>query len=155
MRRRNFILLAASAAIVGPRLAGAQSPSKTYRVGTLTAGLPLDEKSPDGAVLLKVLEQHGYVPGKNLAFEARGAAGQIGKLGEIIRAMKADGVDLFVTSGFPATLAPAGSRTYRRLSMSALAIRSPLISSTAWLVRAATSPGFRIMPRRSPASAST
>jgi putative tryptophan/tyrosine transport system substrate-binding protein len=105
MRRRNFISLAASAAIVGPRLARAQSPSKTYRVGTLTAGLPLDEKSPGGAVLLKVLEQHGYVLGKNLAFEARGATGQIGKLGEVIRAMKADGVDVFVTSGFPATLA--------------------------------------------------
>ena len=27
-------------------------------VGTLTAGLPLDEKSPAGATLLKVLEQH-------------------------------------------------------------------------------------------------
>ena len=76
MRRRNFISLAASAAIVGPRLASAQSSSKTYRVGTLTAGLPLDEKSPAGAMLLKVLEQHEFVPGKNLAFEARGATGQ-------------------------------------------------------------------------------
>jgi putative tryptophan/tyrosine transport system substrate-binding protein len=105
MRRRSFISLAASAVIVGPRPARAQSPSKTYRVGTVTAGLPLDEKSPGGAVLLKALEQHGYVLGKNLAFEARGAAGQKGKFYEIIREMKAHEVDVFVTSGFPVTLA--------------------------------------------------
>lgn len=105
MRRRDFISLAGSAALVGPRRARAQSSSKTYRVGTLTAGLPLDEKSPAGATLLKVLEQHGYVLGKNLAFEARGAAGKLDKLGEIIRGMKADQVDVFVTSGFPVTLA--------------------------------------------------
>lgn len=105
MRRRDFISLAVSAAIVGPRATHAQSSSKTYRVGTLTAGVPLDEKSPGGALLLEVLGQHGYVLGKNLAFESRGASGRIDKLGEIIRGMTADQVDVFVTSGFPVTLA--------------------------------------------------
>jgi putative ABC transport system substrate-binding protein len=105
MRRRDFISLVASAAIVAPLPARAQSASKTYRVGTLTAGLPLDEKSPGGATLLKVLEQRGYVLGKNLVLEPRGAAGQLGKLGDIIREMKANQVDAFVTSGFPVTLA--------------------------------------------------
>jgi hypothetical protein len=40
MRRRDFISLAVSAAIVGPRPTHAQSSSKTYRVGPLT---PLNE----------------------------------------------------------------------------------------------------------------
>jgi putative ABC transport system substrate-binding protein len=85
MLRRDFISLLAGAVIAGPRLAIAQTQSKVYRVGTLLPGPPVDEKSPLGAVLLKKLEQHGYTLGKNLAFEARGAGGQIRKLGEIIR----------------------------------------------------------------------
>jgi hypothetical protein len=48
-------------------------------------------------ILLKKLEQHGYTLGKNLAFEARGAGGQVGKLGEIVRAMKANQVDVGVS----------------------------------------------------------
>src|SRR6516164_735244 len=68
-------------------------------------GPPVDEKSPLGAILLQKLEQHGYALGKNLAFEARGAGGQISKLGEIVRSMKADQVDVIVAGGFPTTLA--------------------------------------------------
>jgi ABC-type uncharacterized transport system substrate-binding protein len=96
MLRRDFISLLASAVVAGPRLAIAQTPSKVYRVGTLLPGPPLDEKSPLGSILLQKLEQHGYSLGKNLAFEARGAGGQVSKLGEIVRGMKADQVDVIV-----------------------------------------------------------
>ena len=105
MLRRDFISLLGGAVIAGPRRAIAQTQSKVYRVGTLLPGPPLDEKSPLGVVLLKKLEQHGYALGKNLAFEAHGAGGQVGKLGEIVRAMKADQVDVFVVGGFPTALA--------------------------------------------------
>jgi putative tryptophan/tyrosine transport system substrate-binding protein len=88
-----------------PAPAIAQTTSKIYRVGSLSPGPPLDEKSPLGAILLQQLEQHGYTLGKNLAFEARGAAGQISKLGEIVRDMKAHQVDVIVAGGFPTTLA--------------------------------------------------
>ena len=105
MLRRNFISFLAGAVIAGPRVATAQSHAKMYHLGTLSPGPPLDEKSPLGAVLLQALEQHGFALGKNLAFEARGAGGQMGKLGEIIRGMKADHVDVIVAGGFPVTLA--------------------------------------------------
>jgi putative ABC transport system substrate-binding protein len=105
MLRRDFISLLASAVVAGPRLAIAQTPSKVYRVGTLLPGPPLDEKSPLGSILLQKLEQHGYTLGKNLAFEARGAGGQVSKLGEIVRGMKADQVDVIVAGGFPTALA--------------------------------------------------
>jgi hypothetical protein len=36
MLRREFISFFAAGVIAGPRLAAAQTPSKTYRVGTLT-----------------------------------------------------------------------------------------------------------------------
>jgi ABC-type uncharacterized transport system substrate-binding protein len=103
--RREFLTLAAGAAITAPRTVFAQSASsKVLRLGTLTAGAPFDEKTPTGAILLKALEQRGYVVGKNLTLTARGASGQVNKLGEIIREMK-DQVDVFVVTGYPTTLA--------------------------------------------------
>ena len=74
MLRRDLISLLVGALAAGSRDAIAQTPSKIYRVGTLLPGPPVDEKSPLGAILLQKLEQHGYTLGKNLAFEARGAA---------------------------------------------------------------------------------
>jgi putative ABC transport system substrate-binding protein len=105
MLRRDFISFLAGALVAGSRVAIAQTPSKVYRVGTLLPGAPVDEKSPLGAILLKKLEQHGYTLGKNLAYEARGAGGQVSKLGEIVNSMKANGVDVIVAGGFPTTLA--------------------------------------------------
>jgi putative tryptophan/tyrosine transport system substrate-binding protein len=105
MRRRQFVSLLAGAAIYGPRAVLAQSSSKVFRLGTLTPGLPLDEKSPLGSTLLKALEGHGYTLDKNLSFKARGAAGQVSKLGEIVRDMKADQVDVIVAVGFPVIIA--------------------------------------------------
>jgi putative ABC transport system substrate-binding protein len=105
MLRRDFISVFAGALIAGPRLASAQNQSKVYRVGTLLGGPPLEEKSPLGAILLQKLAQHGYTLDKNLAFEARGAGGQMGNLGEIVRAMKAAQVDVIVVGGYPTALA--------------------------------------------------
>ena len=105
MRRRQFLSLLAGAAIYGPRAVLAQSSSKIFRLGTLTPGLPLDEKSPLGSTLLKALEGHGFTLDKNLSFKARGAAGQVSKLGEIVRDMKADQVDVIVAVGFPVIIA--------------------------------------------------
>jgi putative ABC transport system substrate-binding protein len=105
MRRRDFISVLAGAAITGQGAAFAQTSSKVFRVGTLTPGAPLDEKNPLGSILLNALEQHGYTLGKNLSLEARGAAGQVSKLGEIVRGMKADNVDVIISVSYPATLA--------------------------------------------------
>lgn len=105
MRRREFIKLLTGAAIIGPRAAIAQTPPKTFHLGTLTPGGLLDEKSPLGSVLLKALQQHGYTLGQNLTLDARGAAGEVAKLPEMVRAMKANQVDVIVAAGFPVVLA--------------------------------------------------
>ena len=105
MLRRDFISFLVGVVVAGPGVAIAQTPSKVYRVGTLVPGPPVDEKSPLGAILLKKLEQHGYTLGKNLAFEARGGFGQVTKLAEIVRSMKANQVDVIVAGGFPTVLA--------------------------------------------------
>ena len=105
MLRRDFIYVLVGVVVAGPGVAIAQTPSKVYRVGTLLPGPPVDEKSPLGAILLKKLEEHGYTLGKNLAFEAHGAFGQVTKLAEIVRSMKANNVDVIVAGGFPTALA--------------------------------------------------
>jgi putative ABC transport system substrate-binding protein len=103
MLRRDFITLFAGAVIAGPRIATAQT--KVYRVGTLFPNAPLDEKSPLAVTLLQKLEQNGYTLGKNLAYDARGAGGQMSKVPELIRGMKADQVDVLVVGGYPIVLA--------------------------------------------------
>src|SRR5262249_50798335 len=105
MRRRDFVSLLAGAAFASPGTAIAQSSSKVFRLGTLTPTAPRDEKTPLGQILLKALERHGYTLGKNLSFEPRGAGGQSGRLPELVREMKADEVDVIMTTGYPATLA--------------------------------------------------
>jgi putative ABC transport system substrate-binding protein len=105
MRRREFIKLVAGAAIATPWPARAQAPSRVFRVGTLVPGAPLDEQNPLIATFIKTLQRRGYVVGKNLIFEARGAGGDVGKLPEIIRAMKAEPIDVIVAAGYPAILA--------------------------------------------------
>lgn len=104
MKRREFMAFLGGMVIATPRRAIAQT-AKVYRLGTLTPGPALDEKSPLGAILVKALEQRGYALGKNLALDARGAGGQVSRLGEIVRSMKADRVDVIVAVGFPAILA--------------------------------------------------
>ena len=47
MQRREFLTLVTEALMTGPRAAGAQA-SKIYRLGSLTPGVPVGEKSPLG-----------------------------------------------------------------------------------------------------------
>ena len=104
MQRREFIALLGGAALAAPRLAMAQS-SKVHRVATLAPGGPITEKSPFGTMLLQGLEQRGYTLGKNLAFDSRAAMGEVTKLPDLVRALKADHADVIVAIGYPTALA--------------------------------------------------
>jgi putative ABC transport system substrate-binding protein len=64
MRRREFITLLGGAAIVAPRAAIAQTSSKVYRLGTLGPRDPIGDKSPFGAIIVRVLAQRGYTLGQ-------------------------------------------------------------------------------------------
>src|SRR5262249_49219287 len=121
MRRRDFITMLTGAAIAGPRAALAQTPPKIFRLGTLAPGPAIDEKNPLGATLLKALEQRGYALGKNLSLEPRGAGGQVGRLDELVRELKAKEVDVIVAAGYGGARLQAceradGCRLWRRRS---------------------------------------
>jgi putative ABC transport system substrate-binding protein len=105
MKRRDVLKALAGAAVACPDTARAQSAARVFRLGTLTPGPPMNEKSPAGAIILKVLQERGFTLGNNLVLDARGAGGQVNKVGEIVRQMKTDQVDVIVASGFPSALA--------------------------------------------------
>jgi putative ABC transport system substrate-binding protein len=108
MHRREFIALLGSMAITVRRGALAQTP-KIYHLGTLTVGPPIPATAGFGAVLIAGLTKRGYTLEQNLAYEARGAAGKLGQLPQLMQELKAANVDVVVTIGYPAAVAAKAS----------------------------------------------
>ena len=104
MRRREFLALLGGAVLARPQTAKAQTSGRTYRLGTLSAALAMTENSPFGKVLVKAMAERGYVVGKNLVIEARGAAGDVGKIPSLLQELKAANVDALVVTGYPAAV---------------------------------------------------
>ena len=92
MKRRDFIGLVAGASAAWPARALAQSADKTYRIGLLGRV----DKSPYDAPLTNGLAKHGYVLGRNLAFEPRAAD----RVSELV----ASKVDLIIAFGYRSAL---------------------------------------------------
>jgi putative ABC transport system substrate-binding protein len=98
-----------AATIFGSRYVSAQTPAKSFRLGTLTPAGPLSAGSPDATVLLSALSQLGYTLGRNLAYDARASGGDNSRLPELLQDFKASGIDALVTLGYPAALAAKAS----------------------------------------------
>jgi putative ABC transport system substrate-binding protein len=62
-----------------------------------------------GAMLIAGLAQRGYTLGQNLAYEARGAAGKVGQMSNLMQELKAANVDVVVTASYPAAAAAKAS----------------------------------------------
>src|SRR5262249_8294181 len=104
MRRRQVLTLLGCVAIASPPPALAQSASRTYRVGLFNRGAPVTDASPYGAALIRGLEKRGYVLGRNLEFERRGAGGRFDLLPGLLDELVASKVDVIVALGYPAAL---------------------------------------------------
>jgi putative tryptophan/tyrosine transport system substrate-binding protein len=104
MRRREFIALLGGAAVALPHAATAEIAS-IHRVGLLSLGPPLADTSPFGAPLVRGLAQRGYVLGKNLAIERRGAEGRVDRLPQLVADLVASKVNVIVAAGYPPALA--------------------------------------------------
>jgi putative tryptophan/tyrosine transport system substrate-binding protein len=112
MKRREFIAFLGGMALAAPRETIAQT-SKIFRVGTLTVGPPIAPTAGTGEMLIAGLAQRGYTLGQNLAYEARGAAGKVGQMPNLMQELKAANVDVVVTVSYPAA-AVARHRVYPR-----------------------------------------
>jgi ABC-type uncharacterized transport system substrate-binding protein len=108
MQRREFIAFLGGMVVTATRGALAQT-SKIYHVGTLTVGPPISATAGTGAVLVAGLTKRGYTLGQNLAYEARGAAGKLAQLPQLMQELKAANVDVVVTVGYPAAVAAKAS----------------------------------------------
>ena len=105
-RRESLALLGGASAACSlaawPRLARAQSVA---RIGLLSSPAAISDTSPMGAALTRGLAQRGYTAGRNLAFERRGAEGQLHRLPGLVGELVASKVDVVVTTGYPAARA--------------------------------------------------
>lgn len=101
MNRRDFVALLGGTTFLCPGAGFAQSPAKVYRIGLLSPGAPIADASPNGAPLIRGLAEHGYVLGRNLALERRGAEGHLDRLPRLLEELVASKPDLIVTFGYP------------------------------------------------------
>ena len=105
MNRRDVLRLLAGAMMTVPRGASAQTPAKTYRLASFTAGSPVPVKSPNGEMLFSALAKNGYRLGQNLEYQPYGAAMQIALLPQLAKDIAANKVDAAVVLGYPAAAA--------------------------------------------------
>jgi putative tryptophan/tyrosine transport system substrate-binding protein len=105
VRRREFVRLLAGSAVAGPCAVFAQQSSRVYRLGSLNTAAPLNEANPNGKILLAALAQRGYVLGRNLSYDARGAMGDPAKVRQHMAEFKEANVDVVVAVGYPVAVA--------------------------------------------------
>ena len=105
MKRREFLAVLGGAALAGANFAPADAQGRIYRLGTVTPIAPVTLESRGGKILIKALAEHGFKLGQNLAFEARGALGDVAMLPALIAELKAGNVDAIVIIGYPTAMA--------------------------------------------------
>src|SRR5215469_12340908 len=109
MRRRDVLQLITSALALAPGTIAAQTAAKIHRIATLTVGPPIPPTEGTGKMLIAGLAERGYKLGDNLAYEARGAAGKIPQMANLMQELKAANVDAVVTVGYPSVAAAKAS----------------------------------------------
>jgi putative ABC transport system substrate-binding protein len=108
MKRRVLLGALGGAAVAWPLAAEAQ---RIFRVGFVIPGPAPTGKTPLGHSVLGGLAKAGYVDGKNMVFEPRGADGHPERLPAVMTELEAAKVDVIVTSSFPAAVAAKESTT--------------------------------------------
>lgn len=104
MKRRQFIALAGLTAAFGPTAARAQGHGKVYHVAVVTTAGIAPESNMYLRLFMPAITKRGYIPGQNLIVEKPGE-GKSPPLGQLLGQLKADGVDVVVTVGYPTAVA--------------------------------------------------
>jgi putative ABC transport system substrate-binding protein len=92
-------VLAAAASLLLPRVARAQEPGRTYRLGQLS---PLPRDNPPYVALFDELRRLGFVEGKNLTIDPRGYGLRIEQFPAVAEALVKANPDVILASGQPA-----------------------------------------------------
>jgi putative ABC transport system substrate-binding protein len=104
--RRAFLLGATLGLVLAPRAADAQSTRRPMRIGVLTGlGSKFDpETRAIDRALVEGLREHGWVVGRDVLIEFRGAGGRPERLPELAAELVALKVDVIVTTATQSTL---------------------------------------------------
>jgi putative tryptophan/tyrosine transport system substrate-binding protein len=106
MQRREFIALLGSMAIAAPRIAGAQTGAKVFRLAFVSGQGIVAESLPNAKVLLRALGELGYVLGQNLVFVGPSSVpAPVLPAPQMIEQVRASKVDIIVVTGYPVALA--------------------------------------------------
>jgi putative ABC transport system substrate-binding protein len=97
MRRRDFIVLLGSGAMVWPLAARAQQAAKVWRIGFL-AGAPREANSRNYASFVEGMRELGYAENKDFVIEWRSANGQYERFPELAGELIRLKVDVIVTA---------------------------------------------------------
>jgi putative ABC transport system substrate-binding protein len=108
MNRRRFLIASVAGALGTPLAVTAQQAGKVYRIGFLRAGQPLRtfiEAFGHG------LREHGFVEGRNVAFEFRFTDGSVEPLPRLAEELVRLKVDVILASASSATMAAKHATT--------------------------------------------
>ena len=104
MRRRDFIKVIAGSAVAWPLVARAQQPGRVYRIGFITAGVPIPALRRAFYDALRML---GWVESKNFVIEERYSENRLDRLPALVAELVRLNVDVIVAAG---TLAPLAAK---------------------------------------------
>ena len=110
MRRRKFVTLLTSAALVGPQSARTQQTARVAKIGFLGAA-SLGAYAERVLAFQRGLRDLGYVEGQNVELEFRWAEGNYSRLPALVTELLGLHVDVLVTHGTPGTLAAKQATT--------------------------------------------
>ena len=107
MIRRTFVVLLATLILTTIPLSQAQQPMKISRIGFLSGSGTPSQSSPNENITAfrQGLHDLGYIEGKNIIIEYRGAGGKMERLPELVAELIGLGVSIIVTTGMPAVIA--------------------------------------------------
>jgi putative ABC transport system substrate-binding protein len=127
MRRRDFIRVIGSAAVLPPVIAHAQQARRHARVGVLVL-TEADGRSVV-ALLRESLRDVGYVEGQNLLFNVRSANGKVNHLPDMASELVRFEADLIVATFTPCAL--AARQATGRVPIVAISVGDPIGSGLA------------------------
>ncbi len=105
MRKLGVVVTLSSGLFVAPLAADAQQPAKVARIGYLGSAGPGTPVSHLLDAFRQGLRELGYVEGRNIAIEYRGAEGRFGRLPDLAAELVRLRVDVILVGGTPAALA--------------------------------------------------
>ena len=104
MRRRDFIKVIAGSVVAWPVAVRAQQPGRVYRIGFITAGVPIPALRRAFYDALRML---GWIENKNFVIEERYSENRLDRLPAFVEELVRLNVDVIVAAG---TLAPLAAK---------------------------------------------